>query len=664
LLDGVTGTLVTEAGTQTLSNKTLTDPKIPGYIADSNGNELIKFTTTAGAVNEITITNAATGGDPTIAATGSDTNIDLQLSPKGGGNVLLGNFNFDVDQTVGLSQDNYVLTYDDGTGYISLEAAPGLVNDTNPALSGNLNTTGFKIVTSSNANIDLEPNGTGNVLLGNYTFDVDQTVGFGQDNYVLTYDHSAGHISLEAAAGGGISNVVEDTTPQLGGNLDVNSNKIVSTTNGDIDIEPNGTGNVLLGNLTFDADQTVGSGQDDYILTYDNSAGTIGLEALDASAWYKNDSFPQIGTGAQASGYQYLKIFDHTFGTNETAHFKIELVLNVVSGGISNSPNYCELFVDLYRTSSGPVFNFSFFPYDYESTLIYNTNVRYSYDTSGRFQIWIYRSYSNLLASGRLTNLTPTITGGTYDNVHVDLDRSNAWETSFSTLPYWGSPEYRDMYAEDYYGENVYATYLKPASSLQLTSSSKYILMGDSAQIRLGGSSDAKIWYSGSANSLDIELESAAQSVNITDNGTDRFIFYKSTGNLTVTGDIAVNGGDITSTTGQIALGNYAFDVDQTVSASEDDYVLTYDNTSGQIRLEANAGGGGGSGSSFPNSTFTTCPGSEGNFDLSYNVAQTSQETPFEASGTDAFGVNLGSVFSLMDPVGSTDGPFDMGVLT
>ena len=198
-----TDTLVGRLTTDTLQNKTLTDPKIPGYIADSNGNELIKFTTTAGAKNEITITNAAAGGDPTIAATGSDTNIDLQLSPKGGGNVLLGNFNFDVDQTVGLSQDNYVLTYDDGTGYISLEAAPGLVNDTNPALSGNLNTTGFKIVTSSNANIDLEPNGTGNVLLGNYTFDADQAVGSGQDNYVLTYDDSAGHISLEAAAGGG-----------------------------------------------------------------------------------------------------------------------------------------------------------------------------------------------------------------------------------------------------------------------------------------------------------------------------------------------------------------------------------------------------------------------------------------------------------------------------
>ena len=47
--------------------------------------------------------------------------------------------------------------------------------------------------------------------------------------------------------------IVNDTSPQLGGSLDVNGNKIVSTSNGDIDIEPNGTGNVLLGNLTFDA---------------------------------------------------------------------------------------------------------------------------------------------------------------------------------------------------------------------------------------------------------------------------------------------------------------------------------------------------------------------------------------------------------------------------
>jgi hypothetical protein len=76
-----------------------------------------------------------------------------------------------------------------------------------------------------------------------------------------------------------VTELSEDTTPQLGGSLDVNGNKIVSTANANIDIEPNGTGNVLLGNLTFDADQTVGAGQDDYVLTYDDAAGVISLEA-------------------------------------------------------------------------------------------------------------------------------------------------------------------------------------------------------------------------------------------------------------------------------------------------------------------------------------------------------------------------------------------------
>lgn len=63
----------------------------------------------------------------------------------------------------------------------------------------------------------------------NYVFNVDQTVGAGQDNYVLTYDNATGEISLEAATGGGLANVVEDTTPQLGGNLDLNSQTINGT---------------------------------------------------------------------------------------------------------------------------------------------------------------------------------------------------------------------------------------------------------------------------------------------------------------------------------------------------------------------------------------------------------------------------------------------------
>jgi hypothetical protein len=52
-------------------------------IIDENANEQIKFSTTASATNEITIANAAAGGNPVISATGGDTNVGITLTPKG-----------------------------------------------------------------------------------------------------------------------------------------------------------------------------------------------------------------------------------------------------------------------------------------------------------------------------------------------------------------------------------------------------------------------------------------------------------------------------------------------------------------------------------------------------------------------------------------------------
>jgi hypothetical protein len=63
-------------------------------INDTNVNEQIKFTTTASAVNEFTITNAATANAPEISATGGDTNIDLKITPKGSGKINLDGIKF------------------------------------------------------------------------------------------------------------------------------------------------------------------------------------------------------------------------------------------------------------------------------------------------------------------------------------------------------------------------------------------------------------------------------------------------------------------------------------------------------------------------------------------------------------------------------------------
>ena len=57
------------------------------FIGDENGNEQIIFQTTASAVNQIDVTNAAANNAPSITATGSDTNIDLKLDGKGTGVV-------------------------------------------------------------------------------------------------------------------------------------------------------------------------------------------------------------------------------------------------------------------------------------------------------------------------------------------------------------------------------------------------------------------------------------------------------------------------------------------------------------------------------------------------------------------------------------------------
>jgi hypothetical protein len=117
--DAVDLGIVNLTAPQTLTNKTLTTPVI-AQINDTNGNEEVKFTTTASAVNELTIANAATGSGPEISATGGDTNIDLKLTPKGSGNLNLDGIKFpNADGTA-----NQVLTTN-GSGTLSFATVSG-----------------------------------------------------------------------------------------------------------------------------------------------------------------------------------------------------------------------------------------------------------------------------------------------------------------------------------------------------------------------------------------------------------------------------------------------------------------------------------------------------------------------------------------------------------
>jgi hypothetical protein len=93
---------------------------------------------------------------------------------------------------------------------------------------------------------------------------------------VLKYYTGSAWVSITS---GGITDLVQDTTPQLGGNLDVNGNSIVSVSNGNIAITPNNTGSVVIDGLSHpQADgsagqflKTDGSGN----LSFDDPAFTL-----------------------------------------------------------------------------------------------------------------------------------------------------------------------------------------------------------------------------------------------------------------------------------------------------------------------------------------------------------------------------------------------------
>jgi len=145
-------------------------------------------------------------------------------------------------------------------------------------------------------------------------------------------------------------------------NININGNTISSTdTNGDVTIDPNGTGDVNVGNFKFDADQSVGAGQDNYVLTYDNSGGKISLEAASgggggADLYAANPSSATdptasgsnavaIGDNAVASGFASISIGKDSDATNTNS---IALGRLSQSTGANGS-----VAIGLYADSSG-----------------------------------------------------------------------------------------------------------------------------------------------------------------------------------------------------------------------------------------------------------------------------------------------------------------------
>ena len=151
-----------------------------------------------------------------------------------------------------------------GLGTAATAASTDFLSGTGAdTLGGNLDVGSSSIVSSGAADIAITPDTTGSIVLDGLNWpQADGTTG------QVIQTNGAGQLSFVDQTTG-LQDVVDDTTPQLGGNLDVNGQSIVSASAGNIAITPDTTGSIILDGLSWpqadgSADQvlkTNGAGQ-------------------------------------------------------------------------------------------------------------------------------------------------------------------------------------------------------------------------------------------------------------------------------------------------------------------------------------------------------------------------------------------------------------------
>lgn len=213
--------------------------QLDGNVLDANGNEIVKLSAASNAINELTLSNSATSTNPTVSATGSDTNIGISLQSKG-----TGGYNFLGTAT----SSTKLILYEDtsnGTNTLTVQAPSSIATSYTLTLPDNDGSNDQFLKTNGSGTLTWSgPNKYSRTVVGTSTYTVLST----DDIVAVTYT-TTGACTITLPAISSIGSVKISIVDE-GGNSGTN-NIIVAYATGDYLLGLDGNSNTYLINSDY-----------------------------------------------------------------------------------------------------------------------------------------------------------------------------------------------------------------------------------------------------------------------------------------------------------------------------------------------------------------------------------------------------------------------------
>ena len=568
---------VTDASPDTLARTTVIDTSAGNTtkIDFASGSKTIFCTLPAGkavfldADGDVTLgANLSVGGNLDVTGTFdlSDSNF------TNAGNIQLDSISGDSDTNTSItfSGSDVITMATGGTSALTIDASQ------NVTVAGDLTVSGDDITMGTNT--------AGNLLIADGTNfnsiaagSLSEISTVANDDVFLAVDTSGGGlkkitrstiVSGLAASGATLSNVVEDTTPQLGGDLDMNGQDIVTTSNADLELAPNGTGHVTVkgntnsGSIQFNCENN-SHGQ--IVIAQPHSEGVTNTLTLPAGASSTLVSLVSTDTLTNKT-LTSPKINEDVAVTSTATELNVLDGITAVVGELNA--------LDLGSTAVGTAIA--------SKAVILDSNKDYT-------------GIRNLTITGELDGATLDLSGdadiaGTTNLDAVDIDGAVQIDSTVTV-------------GVDDTGYDFKLFGATSGSFLLWDESDDALELTDSTPIKIGDGGDMTIYHDGSHSYVTnatgtLKLATETSGIAVTIGHTTSEVTVGD--NLTVTGDLTVSGTTTTvnSTTVNLNDHNIVLDTGNSTSAvingagitieggSGDDATFTYSTTGPKFELK------------------------------------------------------------------------------